>query len=368
MIEVDCRCGKAFSVADEHAGRMGRCSACGRQIQIPKEQADSPAPEMELRLIDEKAELVAQRQQDYDALKDTIAADPTAPQPHIQLADLCDEIGQKQEALEHYRTAYILDSSLKHVLDSIEAIGGPMERAKLEGEEKAEASADEFWRLLARAFVFPFAGAGIFILIGGGLFFWLAGFLFRMPRFGMRGTALLAFLGVCAVGYLLKYAFDVIGDVANGKTEPPDWPDISDVGEGVANVGLLVACLIASGLPAGIYVAILRDLGRAFWLWLAVGLFYFPMCLLAVAILRSPLAVLPHLIFPPIWRTHVRYLATVAVAFVVYLLARITKTWGQIPFVSQFLMIYLLLVQMYAIGVFYRTNDAKIGWLVEETD
>ncbi len=101
-------------------------------------------------------------------------------------------------------------------------------------------------------------------------------------------------------------------------------------------------------------------------LCLGIGLFYLPMCLLAVTILRTPLAVLPQVIFPPIWRTHVRYVATIAVVFVACGLAQIAERWGKIPFVSQFLMIYILLVQMYAIGVFYRTNEARIGWLMEE--
>ena len=368
MIQVNCRCGKAFSVADEHAGRMGRCSACGRQVQIPKKQGDSPRAEMELSLVDEKADLKAQRQQEYDALKDAIAGDPTNPQPHVQLADLCNEIGQKQEALEHYRTAYILDSSLKHVLDKIGAIGGPIERTKLEAEEKAEASADEFWRMLPRAFIYPFSGTGAFIVVGGALFFWLFSLLFHMPRIGLRGAVLVAVVGVGMAGYMVSYAFDAIGDVANGKVEPPDWPDLSEVAESFVNVTLVVVCILAAGLPAGVYALITRDWGWVFGVCVGVGLFYFPMCLLAVAILRSPLAVLPHLIFPPIWRTRVRYVATVAVAFVACLLAQITRTWGYIPVLSQFLMVYILLVQMYAIGVFYRTNEARIGWLVEETE
>jgi len=35
FIEVTCACGKLFRAKPEHAGRTGRCSICGRTLQIP---------------------------------------------------------------------------------------------------------------------------------------------------------------------------------------------------------------------------------------------------------------------------------------------------------------------------------------------
>jgi hypothetical protein len=35
MIEVACNCGQRFSVSDDHAGKRGRCKACGRVVSIP---------------------------------------------------------------------------------------------------------------------------------------------------------------------------------------------------------------------------------------------------------------------------------------------------------------------------------------------
>lgn len=40
MIEVHCACGKVSSIADEHAGKKGRCKACGAVNIVP----DLPAP------------------------------------------------------------------------------------------------------------------------------------------------------------------------------------------------------------------------------------------------------------------------------------------------------------------------------------
>jgi len=368
-IAVRCRCGKSFQMPKQYEGRMGRCSSCGRQVAITARRVQQSEAPLELRLVDEQAELKAERQQEYDSLKEAIAADPTATEPHVQLADLCNEIGQMQEALEHYRTAYILDSSLKHVLDRIEAIGGPMERAKLEVEEKEEeARVDEFWRLLARAFVFPFAGTGTLILIGGGIFFGFMDLLLHMPQVGFAPRILAGIAWVVVIWYLVTYALDTIGHVANGRDDPPDWPSLTDLEEFFWLFLRLFACVVAAVIPLAIYQGLGGGDGWPQLVCLGIGLFYLPMCLLAVTILRTPLAVLPQVVFPPICRTHVRYVATVAVVFVAYGLAQIIERLGQIWFVSQFLMIYFLLVQMYAIGVFYRTNEETIGWLTVERD
>jgi hypothetical protein len=42
-ISVACRCGKQFKVKDEHAGKRGKCPACGDLLVIPGPSADVPA-------------------------------------------------------------------------------------------------------------------------------------------------------------------------------------------------------------------------------------------------------------------------------------------------------------------------------------
>ncbi len=41
-ISVTCQCGKTFGVDDRHAGRMGRCKACGASVRIPPAPVDVP--------------------------------------------------------------------------------------------------------------------------------------------------------------------------------------------------------------------------------------------------------------------------------------------------------------------------------------
>ena len=42
MIEAKCKCGKAYSVKDELAGKTVRCKACGGTLVIPQAQPDEP--------------------------------------------------------------------------------------------------------------------------------------------------------------------------------------------------------------------------------------------------------------------------------------------------------------------------------------
>ena len=43
-ITFQCSCGKDISVADEHAGKQGRCPQCGKVIAIPRPAGASAAP------------------------------------------------------------------------------------------------------------------------------------------------------------------------------------------------------------------------------------------------------------------------------------------------------------------------------------
>ncbi len=44
MIRVECECGKVFEVGDQHAGKEGKCPACGRSLRIPEVGAGSEEP------------------------------------------------------------------------------------------------------------------------------------------------------------------------------------------------------------------------------------------------------------------------------------------------------------------------------------
>ena len=348
-IDVQCECGRWFRVPVTYAGRAGKCSACGRRMMISAQSRSSDDAPDELQLVDERAQLRAQREQELDALREAIANDPTDAQAHMRLARMCSETGDQMGALEHYRTAYILDKSLKSALDRIEAIAGPDERERLEEPDADEARHEgRFWVLLARAFIFPFSKGGLPILILGTLCFTLVGWL----------------LGFLVSIYLACYACDVVRHVAGGGDEPPDWPDVSDLGELFWSVFAIVVCVWVSFLPAAASVLVLDAAPAVFLALACAGLAYFPMCLLSVVILHTIWAASPHVVLPAICRTHVRYVAVVVVVFVAAGVSHVVQHTAWLPFVPRLVQLYALLVEMYALGVLYRCNDERIGWLV----
>ena len=173
------------------------------------------------------------------------------------------------------------------------------------------------------------------------------------------------------------YAFDAIRNAIDGKHEPPDWPDFFNRGEMAWSGLALLFCSFISFLPllivAGIHGrAVLHYLfGGALptaGLWWAVacfifGLFYLPMSLLAVALLRTVWAALPIFVLPAIWRTNVRYFATALLVLAAFGVRTLIVTYVPWRILGEFVGLYALLVEAHALGVLYRCNADRIGWL-----
>jgi len=130
--QVRCECGKSLTVSGDRAESAGRCEACHREVMIPGDSAPSGQPDVELLPEDEEGRLMAQRRLEYDAFREAIAKNPADARTYVHLARLCEELGSSAEAVDHYKAAYRLDSSLSDVLERIEAIAGPEERAQVE--------------------------------------------------------------------------------------------------------------------------------------------------------------------------------------------------------------------------------------------
>ncbi len=382
-IEVHCECGKSFKVAASYAGRTGRCSECGRRMMITDTPAGREATDGEFELVDDRAEERARLEGEMASLREAIAVNPMDAQAHMSLAQLLSQCGDNVQALDHFRTAYLMDKSLKHALARIEAIAGPAERKRLEDGEEEDALSGDFWRELARAFVVPFAKKGIGMLVIGTLFFYGIGVWMSVSRyggpFGFIGIVLMSVFVVC---FLATYAFDAILNAIDGKLEPPDWPDFFNGGEMAWSGLALLFCIVMSFLPMLIVAGVQA---RAFWrylfdraplapgLWWIVvcfilGLFYLPMALLAVALLRSVWAALPIVVVPAIWRTHVRYFATALLVLAAFGMRTLAVRYVPWRIVGEFIGLYALLVEAHALGVLYRCNAERIGWFVKRGD
>ena len=102
---------------------------------------------------------------------------------------------------------------------------------------RRRAQPPKFFASLPRAFLYPFQGNGVILLVAGTVFFYLLGHL--------------PFIGLILTGYLFAYAKSIITSTAEGRKDPPDWPDFGDWKEDILVPYLqLVALVILSFGPA----------------------------------------------------------------------------------------------------------------------
>lgn len=83
MIEFACdHCGETIRYPDSHAGRQGRCPACGALVQVPRTPAE-PLPDEDVAR--------AVRQQAEEAAAGRVPPPPSLVQPSLEDLDLANE-------------------------------------------------------------------------------------------------------------------------------------------------------------------------------------------------------------------------------------------------------------------------------------
>jgi len=226
-----------------------------------------------------------------------------------------------------------------------------------------------FFEQLPQAFSYPFKGNGKILLIGGAIFFWLLELIVSISIFGFF---IMFFVG----GYLIAYMFDIITSSANGDKELPAWPDFSDFwGDIIHPIFLVIATSVVCSLPAIFYFFLPARSGQSifltdplFWIAIIVGLLYFPMGLLAVALFNRVLALNPLLVISSILKVPMEYLAACGVLLLVYV-ARICGEGlaGSIPFLGHILgwsfSLYFLMVEARTLGLIYYANKNRLRWI-----
>ena len=151
-------------------------------------------------------------------------------------------------------------------------------------------------------FAYPFRGSGPMIILMGGI---LLAFRHFAPLFVLIG-------GIFICGYIQLYFFDVISTSADGKANPPDWPDISDKHDMISATIMTFLIILFSFTPHIIYVFFCfysklppdKTIMIALCLWSAI---YYPMALFLVAETRNALASLPHAVIAAIFQAPPRY-------------------------------------------------------------
>jgi hypothetical protein len=328
----------------------------------------------------------------WRAATDEVAAAPRDPDVLTRAAQLAESLGRRAEAFLYYRRAIEADPARTFVVPYLRRVAcSPEEKAEV---EKLSARPASYRASLQDVFAYPLRGNGAGILAVGAVFFALILEFVGNPIGDLTSnvlnfnimTVLAAVAFFCAVAYFGAFFVDVLRDSATGSDDLPEWPDPSRGGffldSSRITSGFLVAYL---PLWIGFAVSLVKALshappfdwigGRAAFGWLAgaallLGSLYLPMAVLANAIV-SPLACLnPFFVARATVAAPRDYLVCAGAC-----LAVVGATAGLRVFLAPLLpglvagpattliLFYGLAVTFRTLGLFYRANRGRLGWL-----
>ncbi len=331
MIHFECQhCGRKLKVADEQAGRHGRCPACKGEVTVPPPKLKPPAQDIQLMPVDTAG------------LHSGSPTDQSLPEYTAE---------DREEARREERR---LLTRL-----GIETI------PEYSGERNLPWPVD--------LFLYPASGTGLTVLallIGIPLLLRFAqSFLpsFLLPFvFGLPGFI----AGVVAGLYLGWYLAECVYDSARGGIRAPSGlPTGADTGELWSRVSYLLAVYIMYALPVMLYWMFLRRFDTIFWVLAAWAVVFFPMGLLAMVLHDSVSALNPLFLLGSILRTFFHY-AGLAVLFA----SLAVPLWflEQAPgdaqssivldVVAIILTAYLPFVLAHLLGRFYWRNRERLDW------
>ncbi len=247
-----------------------------------------------------------------------------------------------------------------------------------------------FLQYLPDAFAYPTRGGGLFIVLGGIIVVGMLKGGQVLMSYGTIRTVLMGLLlEIAAGGYLFTYCQSILHATSAEERELPDLPGIGNFLEDMLVPFLRLAAVglfcFGPAIALAIWVASTRQFSLA-WVpeaALVAGYLYFPMALLAVAIVDSVLAANPLLVFPSILRAPLEYLITLTLLastygfewLSAYCFERVfPEGWtthsvavlvGMLAWaaIASFTNLYLLIVGVRALGLLYVVKKDQLGWL-----
>lgn len=222
---------------------------------------------------------------------------------------------------------------------------------------------------LARAWGYPVRGKGKFVLIAGTLFYY-ALYLWGSIPTAFPIIALLQWAVVVGLTlYVFSYGFAVIAETARGEDEPPDWPELTEPGDVLRPLGLILASLAVCFLPVTAFAIVLGEAlieaQSAMWALIGLGVFFLPMALLSAGLHDSLSGLNPVLLLRSIARIGPAYLAAIATLAVVVVLAYVLVSIP-IPILGSLFGIavdlYCGIVMARVIGLLYACYEDRLRW------
>jgi len=334
MLKFRCpNCAQKLKVQDDRAGRTAKCPRCKERITIPSPAPSEPVPlelEDELRLAPPPPSTVAP-----DALLD-LAPGPE-PMARSERASLA--------------AAYI--GAAEQNDDVLLASVGIEPQPRHTGERPT------MW--LLDILLYPTSKGGLTTLAI------MIGLTMLLPVFSLHWIIGLIWLGVIVlyVGWALG---ECVYDSAVGGVRAPAAPTVA-LGEMWSRVSYFIAAYTVYFLPPVIYYLFTRQADLIFdglTLWTVI---FFPMALVAMAVMDSTTALNPFVLLWAILRTFVSYIALLILLIVLTVLLNVLWSilTGLVPSVLGILVAlasvyYTSMVQAHVLGRFYWRNGERLDW------
>ena len=249
------------------------------------------------------------------------------------------------------------------------AMPSPLQ-ARPKGGVRKVAADSTFGAQLGDAFTYGFRRDGLILLICGTIVFSLLE-IAQMVLGALRYAGIfgLAYLIVIAMsgGYLFAFMQAIITSSAQGETEMPPWPEVSNfLGDILGPFFRLVVIVIACAGPGLVLLTVSPAIGIPV---LLLGIFCLPMALLTVAMADGLAGLNPLVIFSGIAKVPGQYICICLVFLAVLAVQRggeLLLAQSPVPIlptvVATFLSLYGLAVEMRLLGLLYYTNRERLAW------
>ena len=167
--------------------------------------------------------------------------------------------------------------------------------------------------------------------------------------------------------FMYWYFAECVRDSADGGLRAPnvrgDIPGVSGMFWQMVN---MIGCFGVFFMPFVFYVLFVKRADVIFWLLLIYAVFFFPMALLAVVVLDSPVGLNPRLLYSSISNTFRQYcgfvLLIVAAILLIGTLGQKGGDSGYLAFIVRYASVYLVFVAAHLLGRFYWRNQEKLNW------
>lgn len=305
-----------------------------------------------------------------DDLVAEIANEGESAETRVRLANLHLRLEEREEAIMSFQIALRLRPNTPAILAKLKQICTEEEFANLKLPEKIE----PFWRDIPKLFRYPLAGSGVYLLIGGTIFITVIHFIVSLPTIFFYATTMLA---VFLAGYLSSYFISIMRSSAQGKNEPPDWPDATGiVGKTFRSLFVVSFPMVVAFFPAVAYFiySIFYQTPFSILVGLIVaGGIYYPMALIASAITGAPLNSANFIgIIGSILKVRKEYFIaelmlaffsgiSIAAYFMVGIATQAMAGAFIAGFAVQFVNLYFMMIFAHILGLLYRQCKSRIN-------